>query len=233
MSYQPVIEVSNLCKVYNQGAETVFALNGVSLSVLRGEFLAVVGASGSGKSTLMNMLGCLDRPTSGSYMLDGEDVSKLSDSRLSQIRNRKIGFVFQGFNLIPSLNAEENVELILKYRGKPKHVRSEAAEKALDAVGLSNRRSHRPSELSGGQQQRVCIARCIAADPKIILADEPTGNLDSSTGAEIMKILASQTARSVSVGKNGFGKTLVVITHDPSVAALADRVITISDGHIA
>lgn len=166
-------------------------------------------------------------------MLDGEDVSKLSDSRLSQIRNRKIGFVFQGFNLIPSLNAEENVELILKYRGEPKHVRSEAAEKALDAVGLSNRRSHRPSELSGGQQQRVCIARCIAADPQIILADEPTGNLDSSTGAEIMKILASQTARSVSVGKNGFGKTLVVITHDPSVAALADRVITISDGHIA
>ncbi len=219
-----MINIRDLCKFYTVGGVTVRALNGVSLDIDDGEYVTVVGTSGSGKSTLMNILGCLDTPTSGSYYLDGENVGELPDNALSDIRSRKIGFIFQSFNLIPGLTALENVELPLLYRKVPKKKRSEAALKALESVGLSDRALHRPSELSGGQQQRVAIARAIAADPQIILADEPCGNLDSRSGAEILEILS---------GLNKNGKTVVMITHNEDTAKKAQRLVRISDGELS
>ena len=218
-----VIELEGIYKIYLQGDSEVRALNGVSLVIKKGEFVAIVGASGSGKSTLMNMLGCLDVLTYGSYTLDGENVSSLSDKELSFVRNRKIGFIFQGFNLISGLNAYENVELPLIYRGASKQERQEYCLHALKQVALENRGSHRPNQLSGGQQQRVAIARAIAGQPPIILADEPTGNLDSHSGLEVMRILTDL---------NKEGKTVIIITHDLNIAAQASRVIKISDGQI-
>ncbi len=223
MENKNLIEIDGLFKIYMQGENEVRALNGVSLMVKKGEFLAIVGASGSGKSTLMNMIGCLDAPTYGSYTLEGENVSSLSDKELSFIRNRKIGFIFQGFNLITGLNAIENVELPLIYRGKSKQERDELSMSALRQVSLENRANHRPSQLSGGQQQRVAIARAIAGEPSIILADEPTGNLDSRSGTEVMGILKNL---------NEQGKTVIIITHDLNIASQASRVVRISDGII-
>ncbi len=220
---EPLIKVEDIHKIYNPGENEVRALDGVSLEIQRGEFVAIVGHSGSGKSTLMNMLGCLDTPTSGHYFLEGKDVSSLSDDQLSEIRNKKIGFIFQGFNLIPNLDAVGNVELPLIYRGLGKQRRRRIAVQALTKVGLGRRLKHRPSELSGGQQQRVAVARAIAAQPPIILADEPTGNLDSRSTAEIMNILKE-------LHKNG--RTVIVITHDDDIAAQARRVIRIMDGQV-
>ena len=219
----PLIKVEDIHKIYNPGENEVRALDGVSLEIQRGEFVAIVGHSGSGKSTLMNMLGCLDTPTSGHYFLEGKDVSSLSDDQLSEIRNKKIGFIFQGFNLIPNLDAVGNVELPLIYRGLGKQRRRRIAVQALTKVGLGRRLKHRPSELSGGQQQRVAVARAIAAQPPIILADEPTGNLDSRSTVEIMNILKE-------LHKNG--RTVIVITHDDDIAAQARRVIRIMDGQV-
>lgn len=217
------IKAINLCKHYSVGGSEVRALDGVSLDILSGEFVTITGVSGSGKSTLMNILGCLDTPTSGTYLLDGNDVSQLDDRQLSSIRSQKIGFVFQSFNLVPALTAQENVELPLMYRGVPKPQRRAAAAEALETVGLSDRARHRPSELSGGQQQRCAIARAIAADPAIILADEPCGNLDSRNSSEVLDILGRL---------NRCGKTVVMITHDPHTAQRAQRLIRIADGHI-
>lgn len=217
------INAVNLYRYYNVGGTVVKALDGVNIQVDDGEYVTIAGASGSGKSTLMNILGCLDQPTSGSYSLDGQDISLLDDSRLSKIRSEKIGFVFQSFNLIPSLTAVENVELPLMYRGVPRRLRREIAMNALDSVSLANRAKHRPSEMSGGQQQRTAIARAIAADPSIILADEPCGNLDSISGREVMEILARL---------NRSGKTIVMITHDERAARTAERLIRISDGRV-
>ena len=211
------------CKVYNPGENEVRALDHVSVSIQEKEFVAIIGHSGSGKSTLMNMLGCLDVPTSGSYFLHGKDVSRMSDDELSDVRNREIGFIFQGFNLIANLTALENVELPLIYRGVGKKERRELAEAALQKVGLGQRMSHKPSEMSGGQQQRVAIARAIAQAPPVILADEPTGNLDSGSTKEIMSIL-KQLHRE--------GRTVILITHDNDIAAQARRVIRIKDGKI-
>lgn len=218
-----LITISNIYKIYNKGENEVRALNGVSLSIGEGEFVAIVGQSGSGKSTLMNILGCLDTPTMGEYYLDGENVAGLSEKRLTQIRNCELGFVFQGFNLIGGLDALENVELPLLYRGIPKSGRRALAQEALSKVGLTNREHHRPDQMSGGQQQRVAIARAIAAKPPVILADEPTGNLDSKSGAAVMRILNSL---------NEEGKTVVLITHDEKIAASAGRVVQIQDGRI-
>ena len=220
---EPLIKVEDIHKIYNPGENEVRALDGVSLEIQRVEFVAIVGHSGSGKSTLMNMLGCLDTPTSGHYFLEGKDVSSLSDDQLSEIRNKKIGFIFQGFNLIPNLDAVGNVELPLIYRGLGKQRRRRIAVQALTKVGLGRRLKHRPSELSGGQQQRVAVARAIAAQPPIILADEPTGNLDSRSTVEIMNILKE-------LHKNG--RTVIVITHDDDIAAQARRVIRIMDGQV-
>lgn len=217
------IKAQNLCKFYTVGGQLVRALDGVSLEVGEGEYVTVVGASGSGKSTLMNILGCLDAPTSGSYILDREDVSSLPDERLSEIRSVKIGFIFQSFNLIAGLTALENVELPLLYRRVPKKERREIAMAALESVRLSDRALHRPCEMSGGQQQRVAIARAVAADPSIILADEPCGNLDSRSGAEVLEILC---------GLNRAGKTIVMITHNEETARKAQRLVRISDGRI-
>lgn len=218
-----LITFSNIYKVYNEGENEVRALDGVSFSVEPGEFVAVVGQSGSGKSTLMNILGCLDTPTSGEYRLEGQDVAGLSEKKLTQIRNREIGFVFQGFNLIPGLDALENVELPLLYRGLPREERRRLAQEALEEVGLSGRVHHKPNQMSGGQQQRVAIARAIAAKPPIILADEPTGNLDSKSGESVMNILNSL---------NEEGKTVILITHDDKIAKTAGRTIKIQDGRI-
>lgn len=217
------IHAQQLRKIYKIGDQTIKALDGVSLDIGDGEYVTVIGASGSGKSTLMNILGCLDTPTEGSYYLDGRDVSKLSDSSLSEIRSREIGFIFQSFNLIPSLTALENVELPLLYRRIPKKQRSDTALTALECVKLSDRALHRPMELSGGQQQRVAIARAIAADPGIILADEPCGNLDSKSGAEVLNILSELNEK---------GKTVIMITHNEETARRAKRLIRISDGKI-
>ncbi|MGX8701939.1 ABC transporter ATP-binding protein [Caproiciproducens sp.] len=218
-----LITISNIYKIYNEGENEVRALNGVSLSIDEGEFVAIVGQSGSGKSTLMNILGCLDTPTMGEYYLDGENVAGLSEKRLTQIRNCELGFVFQGFNLIGGLDALENVELPLLYRGIPKSGRRALAQEALSKVELTNREHHRPDQMSGGQQQRVAIARAIAAKPPIILADEPTGNLDSKSGAAVMRILNSL---------NEEGKTVILITHDEKIAASAGRMVQIQDGQI-
>jgi len=220
---EALIALQDVYKIYVPGENEVHALDGVSLKIGRGEFVAIVGNSGSGKSTLMNMLGCLDMPSQGSYHLEGQMVSRLSDDALSQIRNREIGFVFQGFNLIPSMNSLENVELPLLYRGMPQKQRRILALEALGKVGLLTRQHHRPNQMSGGQQQRVAIARAIAAKPPIILADEPTGNLDSSSGKDVIQIL-------VDLWRDG--KTIILITHDHKVARQAARIIHIQDGKI-
>lgn len=218
-----LVEVKNVYKIYNPGENEVRALDGVSLTVDEGEFVAIIGQSGSGKSTFMNMLGLLDECTSGEYYLDGRDVSNLSDDELSEIRNEEIGFVFQGYNLIPSLTAQGNVELPLAYRGMPKEERHERSTAALERVGLGKRKDHLPRQMSGGQQQRVAIARAIAARPPIILADEPTGALDSASGKEVLKILKEL---------NDEGKTVILITHDNGIAAQAKRIVKVQDGKI-
>lgn len=218
-----LIEIKDIYKIYNPGENEVRALDGVSLTIERGEFIAIVGQSGSGKSTLMNMLGLLDVPTSGTYMLDGENVSHMTDDELSEIRNKQIGFIFQGFNLIPSLTAVGNVELPLVYRGMKKEERRKISVEALERVGLAHRLDHLPKQMSGGQQQRVAIARAVAARPPIILADEPTGNLDSHSGVEVMKILHEL---------HNEGRTIILITHDNDIAFEAQRVIRIQDGQV-
>lgn len=219
-----LIEIKDVYKIYNEGYENeVRALNGVSLRVDRGEFVSIVGASGSGKSTLMNILGCLDIPTYGDYFLEGQDISEMTDAELSRIRNRKVGFVFQGFNLIEALNAYENVELPLIYKGIASQKRREMTLEALERVGLSDRARHKPSEMSGGQQQRVAIARAIATKPSIIMADEPTGALDTKTGEHVLSILREL---------NEEGTTVILITHNMSIAESSRRIIRISDGMI-
>ena len=220
---ETLVDIKELSKVYNPGENEVRALDGVNLQIMDNEFVAIIGQSGSGKSTLMNMLGCLDVPSSGDYFLHGKDVSHMSDDDLSDIRNQEIGFIFQGFNLIPNLTAMENVELPLIYRGIPKKERDALAEAALEKVGLATRKTHRPSEMSGGQQQRVAIARAIAQAPPIILADEPTGNLDSNSSKEILGILKQLHEE---------GRTVILITHDNEIADQANRVIKIMDGKI-
>lgn len=223
MFVEELITIRDMCKIYNPGENEVRALDHVDLVIHKNEFVAIIGQSGSGKSTLMNMLGCLDVPTSGTYLLNGKDVSHMSDDELSDIRNREIGFIFQGFNLIASLTALENVELPLIYRGVAKKERLELAERALEKVGLAERKTHKPSEMSGGQQQRVAIARAIAQAPPMILADEPTGNLDSASTKEIMEILKDLHRE---------GRTVILITHDNEIAAKARRNIRIMDGRI-
>ena len=218
-----IITIRDMYKIYTPGTNEVRALDGISLDIAKGEFVAIVGHSGSGKSTLMNMLGCLDAPSAGEYYLKGKNVASMSDRELSLIRNRQIGFIFQGFNLIPNLNALENVELPLIYRGMRREQRRKIAMESLERVGLSNRIQHRPGEMSGGQQQRVAIARAIAAHPPILLADEPTGNLDSASGQEIMNILKEL---------NDDGHTIVLITHDQELASQVHRIIHIKDGRI-
>ncbi len=219
----PLISLENITKTYETGAVSVRALSEVSLEVQRGDMLAIIGQSGSGKSTLMNIMGCLDVPTSGRYCLNGRDVSRLSRRELSDVRGRQIGFIFQKFHLIPELTALENVELPLSYRGISPTARRRFAKESLERVGLSERLSHRPNELSGGQQQRVAIARAIAAHPPLILADEPTGNLDSESGMAVMRLLKELHAD---------GHTVVLITHDPSIAATAQRIVTMKDGRL-
>ena len=218
-----LVEIQDISKIYNPGENEVRALDHISLTIQKGEFVAIIGQSGSGKSTLMNMIGCLDVPTEGTYILNGQNVSKLSDNELSDIRNQEIGFIFQGFNLIANLTAQENVELPLAYRGMPKAQRHVLSEDALKRVGLEKRMNHLPKQMSGGQQQRVAIARAVAAKPPIILADEPTGNLDSHSGAEVMRILHELHRE---------GRTVILITHDYELAANAHRVIRIQDGQV-
>ena len=219
-----LIRLRNIYKIYGEGLESeVRALNGVSITIDYGEFVAIAGASGSGKSTMMNVLGCLDVPTYGEYYLAGEDVSEMNDKQLSHIRNKQIGFIFQGYNLIPALTALENVELPLIYQGVPASKRQKLAIEALERVGLADRAKHHPSEMSGGQQQRVAIARAIATHPPIIMADEPTGALDSKTGLEVLAFLQQL---------NREGSTILLITHDNGIAATARRIVRLSDGKI-
>ena len=218
-----IIRIRNLTRLYDMGGELVHALRGVSLDVARNEYVAIMGPSGSGKSTMMNLLGCLDTPSSGEYWLNGEEVSRLSDNALARVRNREIGFVFQTFNLLPRATALHNVELPLVYAGLSAGERRERARHALDQVGLSNRNDHRPNELSGGQRQRVAIARALVNQPSILLADEPTGNLDSATSEEIMRVFGDL---------HSAGQTVVMVTHAPDIAANAARVITLRDGRI-
>ena len=218
-----LVEVRDVSKIYNPGENEVRALDHVSLSIGTNEFVAIIGQSGSGKSTLMNMLGCLDTPTNGTYTLHGQDVSHMTDDEQSDVRNKEIGFIFQGFNLIAGLTALENVELPLIYRGIGRKERLELSEAALARVGLEKRMTHKPSEMSGGQQQRVAIARAIAQAPPIVLADEPTGNLDSASSKEIMGILKDLHRE---------GRTVILITHDNTIAMQAPRIVKIMDGHI-
>ena len=221
MSDQPVLQLEAVTKVYGMGAGEVRALNGISLVVDKGDYVAIMGPSGSGKSTLMNIIGALDTATSGRYALDGIDIRGLDDDQLSIVRNRKIGFVFQSFNLIPRTSARANVELPLVYRGLGRRERRERAEAALLAVGLGERMDHRPNELSGGQQQRVAVARALVTQPALLLADEPTGNLDSQSTSDVLTLLDEV---------HGQGRTVVVITHEQEVADHARRVITLRDG---
>ena len=219
-----LIEIQDIFKIYNEGKESeVRALDGVSLQIDRGEFVAIVGQSGSGKSTMMNVLGCLDIPTYGTYLLDGTEVTDLTDRQLARIRNREIGFIFQGYNLIQELDALENVTLPLIYQGVSVFEREDRAMEALAKVGMAERARHRPSEMSGGQQQRVAIARAIATRPPIIMADEPTGALDSKTGRHVLEILRQL---------NGEGSTIILITHDDGIAAQARRRVRLSDGRV-
>lgn len=221
---EQMIKTQGLCKYYHRGDETVTALAGVELLVKKGEFVAVIGQSGSGKSTLMHILGCLDRPSAGRYFLEDRDVAELSQRELASIRNRRIGFVFQGFNLIAGLSAVENVAVPLGYRHLPAAQRRELAEESLCRVGLSHRLHHCPAEMSGGQQQRVAIARALVTQPELILADEPTGNLDPASGAEVMGILRRLHSE---------GKTVLLITHDARVAAEAGRVVRMENGRLS
>ncbi|RHG61681.1 ABC transporter ATP-binding protein [Coprococcus comes] len=218
-----MIHIENMKKIYNPGENEVRALDGIDLDIEKGDLVAIVGHSGSGKSTLMNMLGCLDTPTSGKYVLDGQDVASMTDNQLADVRNKEIGFIFQGFNLISNLDAVGNVELPLVYRGVSKNERKQLAMEALKSVGLEDRMKHKPNEMSGGQQQRVAVARAVAAKPPIILADEPTGNLDTKSTQEIMEIL-KELHRS--------GRTVIIITHDEEIASQTHRVIRILDGRI-
>jgi putative ABC transport system ATP-binding protein len=218
-----LIETNDLWKSYVMGSETIHALRGVSLGIERGEYVAIMGPSGSGKSTLMNLIGCLDTPTKGSYQLNGKQVSQMNDDELARIRNEEIGFVFQTFNLLPRATALHNVELPLIYAGVTGKERSERAHKALERVELTDRKSHRPNELSGGQRQRVAVARALVNNPSILLADEPTGNLDSKTGEEIMNLFARL---------HEGGNTIILVTHEADIAAHANRVVHIRDGQI-
>ena len=218
-----LIHIENMKKIYNPGENEVRALDGIDLDIEKGDLVAIVGHSGSGKSTLMNIIGCLDTPTSGKYVLDGQDVASMTDNQLADVRNKEIGFIFQGFNLISNLDAVGNVELPLVYRGVSKNERKQLAMEALKSVGLEDRMKHKPNEMSGGQQQRVAVARAVAAKPPIILADEPTGNLDTKSTQEIMEIL-KELHRS--------GRTVIIITHDEEIASQAHRVIRILDGRI-
>jgi putative ABC transport system ATP-binding protein len=224
MNNGKLIDLKNIEKIYQVGIIKVPALRGITMNIAKGELLAIMGPSGSGKSTLMNILGCLDVPTSGSYYLAGEDVSKLSDNQLAVIRNQRIGFVFQTFNLLPRADAFHNVELPLIYRGVSAKKRKQVAHEALERVGLADRVKHRPAELSGGQRQRVAIARALAGNPSLILADEPTGNLDTATGEEIMRLF---------VDLHKEGNTIVLVTHEDHIAKYAKRIIHLLDGLIA
>ena len=221
----PVIELQDICKVYEMGEVQVHALRGVSLEVSKGEILTIMGPSGSGKSTMMNIIGCLDQPTSGAYLLEGQDVSHLHDDELAAIRNIRIGFVFQTFNLLARTSALQNVTLPLIYAGVPRPERRARSQAALETVGLGHRLGHMPTELSGGQQQRVAIARSLVGDPSIILADEPTGNLDSKSGAEVMAILQELNRHR--------GITVILVTHDPIIARHSGRIIHLYDGEIS
>ena len=218
---RPVIEFHNVWKTYMTGAEPVYALRGVSVKIYRGEYLSIIGPSGSGKSTFMHILGCLDTPTSGRYLLAGNDVSKMDEEALAEVRNRRIGFVFQQFHLLPSLSAWRNVELPLLYAGVGRHERKARALSALEQVGLANRSSHRPNQLSGGQQQRVAVARALVTEPDVVLADEPTGNLDSRASADVLSMFAEM---------HKAGRTVVLITHENDVAAAAERIMRFRDG---
>lgn len=217
------IQLSNVTKIYQLGGETVHALAGLTLSISPGEFTAIMGPSGSGKSTLMNILGCLDRPTSGSYMLDGQEVATLNDDQLAITRNKKIGFVFQSFNLLPRMTTLQNVALPMVYAGVEKKERLERAAQVLAMVGLEGRMNHQPNELSGGQRQRVAIARSLVNDPTIIMADEPTGNLDTKSGDEVMNIFSELNTQ---------GRTIILVTHEPDIAEYAGRVVYVRDGLI-
>lgn len=224
MTGDPVIDLAGVTKTYGMGETTVHALRGVDLTVQRGDYLAIMGHSGSGKSTMMNIIGALDVATAGSYELDGIDINALDESGLSIVRNRKIGFIFQSFNLIPRTSALSNVELPLLYRGVGRRERTERAKAALESVGLADRMDHEPNELSGGQQQRVAVARALVANPSLLLADEPTGNLDSQSTRDVLRLLDEM---------HDSGRTIVMITHEDDVAEHAERVVTLVDGGIA
>ena len=218
-----LIEFQKVSKIYHMGDSTVIAANEISMQIYKGEFVAIVGSSGSGKSTCMNIIGCLDVPTSGTYLLDGRDVGRMNKNELAEIRNELLGFIFQQYNLLPKLNLQENVEVPLMYAGVPKAERHERARLALELVGLGDKLKHKPNQLSGGQQQRVSIARALAGDPAVILADEPTGALDSHTGREVLEMLKRL---------HDAGNTVVLITHDNSIAVQAQRIIRLEDGHV-